>query len=341
LYSDADGVPTSGLNPLAVKEGDPPLPAARSDYPRLSVDPEGLVLNKDGTVWVSDEYGPYVYLFEMGGKLKKAIAPPDAILPHDDTGALNFTADEDPTTGRAPNQGFEGLSYDHSTKTLYALLQSATWQDGGDNRTHNRYTRLVAYDLSDHRKDIPVVGEWVVPLPQTAQLTTLATSELFFVKKNVFLSLARDGLGRGGDETESEYKGADLFDITDATDIHGTKYDDPANPIATEGVLNSDITPATYMSFVNYLDSTQLARFGLHNGDPDDHTLITAKWESFALAPVGDKGNPDDYFLFTGADNDFISTKGISLGMPFNASVDSDNQFLVFRVTLPGAKIEI
>ena len=36
------------------------------------------------------------------------------------------------------------------------------------------------------------------------------------------------------------------------------------------------------------------------------------------------------------ADNDFISTQGISLGQPFDAGLDVDNQFMVFRVTLPG-----
>jgi hypothetical protein len=59
---------------------------------------------------------------------------------------------------------------------------------------------------------------------------------------------------------------ADLFSIVNATDIHGTKYDDPANPIAPGGKLNTAITPATYVSFVNFVETAGLARFGLHNG---------------------------------------------------------------------------
>lgn len=70
-------------------------------------------------------------------------------------------------------------------------------------------------------------------------------------------------------------------------------------------------------------------------GKPNDSTLLDAKWESLALAPVGDPAFPNDYFLFTAADNDFISTQGISLGVPFDAGLDVDNQFLVFRLTLP------
>ena len=35
------------------------------------------------------------------------------------------------------------------------------------------------------------------------------------------------------------------------------------------------------------------------------------------------------------SDNDFMTTHGISLGEKYNAGLDNDNQFLVFRVTLP------
>lgn len=59
---------------------------------------------------------------------------------------------------------------------------------------------------------------------------------------------------------------ADLISLANATDIHGSEFDDPSNPIADGGKLDKSIVPATYVSFVDYLDDTQLARFGLHNG---------------------------------------------------------------------------
>ena len=49
-------------------------------------------------------------------------------------------------------------------------------------------------------------------------------------------------------------------------------------------------------------------------GGDADNTLISAKLESFALAPCLDASNPDDYFLITVAEKDFITTKGIALG---------------------------
>ncbi|CAL1710830.1 unnamed protein product [Somion occarium] len=344
LYTERNDVQTSGLDPLAVRAAqsgfpnilaaDPEMPIPSKSFSHLSIDAEGLALNDDGTFWTSDEYGPYIYLFDSEGHLLQTIQPPEAVLP-EVKGKINFTADSDPDTGRAGNQGLEGLTLDDAGTTLYALLQTATIQDGGDDKSTSRFTRLLAFDVSNPSVRPSLVGEWVVPLPQNKKGNTLGSSELHFVHENVFLVLARDGHGHGDDDTDSSYKQADLIDISDATNIAGSKFDSPKNPIAKKGKLDKSITAATYVGFVDFIDDTQLARFGLHNDDPADQTLIDAKWESLALAPVGDPANPDDFFLFTAADNDFISTHGVSLGQPFNAGLDNDNQFLVFRVTLP------
>jgi len=352
LYSERNNVPTTGLDALGVRPAkagfpndplaDPEMPIPNSSFSRLSLDLEGLVLNKDGTFWISDEYGPYIYRFDGQGRLIQTIQPPQAILPETSKGKINFTSDDDPDTGRAGNQGFECLTTDTSGTTLYAMLQSATIQDGGDDKSTSRYTRLLAYDISAPSLVRPSLkGEWVVPLPQSSKGNTLAASEIHFVSQNVFLVLARDGDGHGGDDNNSKYKQADLIDISKATNIAGTKFDSSKNPIAKKGKLDKSITPATYVGFVDFIDDDQLARFGLHNGKPADATLIDAKWESLALAPVGDPANPHDFFLFTAADNDFISTHGIFDGKPFNAGDDVDNQFLVFRVTLPTASVSV
>lgn len=117
-------------------------------------------------------------------------------------------------------------------------------------------------------------------------------------------------------DTDLQLRQADLLDISSATDIHGTDFDDPSNPIAKKGKLDKSITPGTYVDFVDFIDDTQLARFGVHNGEPSllfyfriiscshsgkpaDQTLIDAKWESLALAPCLDPAFPDDFFLFT------------------------------------------
>lgn len=103
-------------------------------------------------------------------------------------------------------QGFEGLTLDRSNNILYAMLQSATIQDGGDDKATSRHTRLIAYDVSNLSVRPPLVGEWVVPLPLSDKGNTRACSEIQFVSPGVFLALSRDGDGRGGDDNNSKYK---------------------------------------------------------------------------------------------------------------------------------------
>lgn len=111
------------------------------------------------------------------------------------------------------------------------------------------------------------------------------------------------------------FRHADLIDISRATNIRGTRFDNPANPVSPGGILDKRITPAKLTEFVDFIDQDQLARFGLHTSkfqssvqvgdtytahldEPNDRTLINAKWESFTLAPVYDSAFPNDYFLF-------------------------------------------
>lgn len=84
----------------------------------VTIDSEGIFLGSDGTFWISDEYGPYVYHFDKKGRMIGAIRPPDALIPRRN-GSESFSADsppiyapnlepipEDNPTGRNNNQGF-------------------------------------------------------------------------------------------------------------------------------------------------------------------------------------------------------------------------------------------
>jgi hypothetical protein len=141
---------------------------------RLAIDSEGLVLNRDGSFFVSDEYGPYIYRFSAQGRMLGAIRPPDAFIPRRN-GQDNFSSNNpgpgasapvpaNPEAGRQNNQGFEGLTLTPDGKYLVAILQSATRQDGGDAPETRDHTRMLTYDVS--RLDHPIlVREHVLALP--------------------------------------------------------------------------------------------------------------------------------------------------------------------------------
>jgi hypothetical protein len=355
LLTDAAGAPLSGLDPTEggvrpASHGFPPMPQAPNG--RIAIDSEGLVLSRDGSFFVSDEYGPYIYRFSPQGRMLGAIRPPDAFIPRR-KGQDNFSSNNpgprggaplplNPETGRQNNQGFEGLALTPNGKYLVALLQSATRQDGGDAPETRHHTRMLTYDVSAIDQPI-LVREHVVALPAfttaDGKRRIAAQSELLALDETHFLVICRDtGNGYGMEGAASLYRRVELIDTSQASNIAGTPYDGLA-PLAPEGRLVEGIVPAARQTFIDLNDSVELARFGLHNGPPQDRNNLAEKWESMGLVPAHDPDHPRDFFLFVANDNDFITQHGFHAGAPYadQSGVDLDTMLLVFRVTLPAS----
>ncbi|PSN67411.1 hypothetical protein BS50DRAFT_621420 [Corynespora cassiicola Philippines] len=359
LLTGPDGTPCTGLDADATGHfsfgGFPNLPMATysgdgfggngTGGKRIAVDSEGLVLGHDGSFWISDEYGPYMYQFDMSGKMINAIRPPDALIPLRN-GSESFNAasppiydpdvvvtPEDPETGRANNQGLEALTASPDGRFMYALLQSATMQEGGAKSKTRRTTRLLRYRLDG--KTPVYEAEFVVQLPLAPNGKVAGQSEIHFVSDTQFLVLARDsGAGRGQDDSESKYRNVDVFDISNATNIKGGEYDAFDGAVASpNGELKSSIEPAKYCPWLSYNNNDQLNRWG----------LLNEKWESLALVSVDEEfrtnGDGDEYYLISFSDNDFITQNGyINGGKTKYADASGfnlDTQALVFKVRLP------
>ncbi len=354
ILTDAAGVPLSGLDPeeggvRKAANGFPDMPQVRTGA--VALDPEAIVQLADGTLFVSDEYGPYIYRFSADGKMLSAIRPPDAFIPMR-KGAQHFGSNNpgpgasapvppNPETGRQNNQGFEGMALTPDGKKLVVLLQSATRQDGGDAPATRRNTRALVYDIADPAQP-RLSAEYVVPLPvfKNAAGATLvaAQSEMVALSDTKFLVLCRDsanGYGMKGDT--SLYRRIDLVDISAATNIAGTPFDG-VKAVAPGGVVDPSVRPATLQSFIDMNDNSELSRFGLHNGAPNDRNNLSEKWESMSLVSAFDPQNPDDYFLLVGNDNDFITQDGFQVGAPYKdeSGTNVDTLMLVYRVKIPG-----
>lgn len=367
-FKEPDSTLFTSLDPTSTGSGSRPavtsqaLPQAFNG--RLALDAEGIVRRPDGTLYVSDEYGPYVYRFAADGTLQSVLNSPAALLPQRG-GATSFASNNpavgqpsptpaNPTSGRQNNQGLEGLSISPDGTKLYALLQSAARQDlnMGGVPASRAHTRMLVYDLATNPADPTLIGEHVVRLPSYTATggvnpVVAAQSELIALNETQFLLLARDGRGNGldnlgtgaVDEGKSDFRQILLLDIASATNIAGTAFDNLGASIAPAGVLNSSITPALSSAFINLNDPLELAKFGLGNGTSFGANNLSEKWEALALASVLEEANPDDYFLFVGNDNDFITTTGFQDGISYNAGFENDNMVLVYRVTLPSATL--
>lgn len=353
LLSDAAGMPLTGLDPTvdgirAAAGGFPAMPQATTGA--VSLDSEAVVLMNDGTFFISDEYGPYIYRFSAAGRMLSAIRPPEALIPKRN-GKDSFASNNpgpgasppkppNPESGRQNNQGFEGLSLTPDGKYLVVVLQSATRQDGGTSAETRQNTRMLYYDIAD--RDHPkLVREHVVPLPifttADGKRRVAAQSELLALDERHFLLICRDtGNGHGLEGASSLYRRIELLDTSQATDIAGSKYDGTV-PLAPIGKLADGIVPATLTTFIDINDNSQLNKFGLHNGAPNDRNDLSEKWEGMTLVPALDLANPRDFFLLVSNDNDFITQNGYQAGAAYKdaSGAEVDTMILVYRVTLP------
>jgi hypothetical protein len=340
LLNDAAGAYLTGLDPgagMRPKTGKfPALPRAATGH--VSIDPEAIVRMPDGVLYISDEYGPYIYRFSPAGKMLGVLPPLGAFTPVR-SGVINFSSlDPDPDSGRINNRGFEGLALTPQGRFLVALLQSATRQDGGKS---SPYTRAVFYDAADPARPKPAY-QYVVPLPtfqdESGRSRVAAPSELTALSDTLFLMLCRDGdNGFGTNNPMSRYRRIELLDFDGAKKITGSEYEG-TKPLTPGGTLDPSIAPGKLVSFIDLNDAEELKRFGLHNREPNDRNNLSEKWESIGLVSVLDPAHPDDFFLFVGNDNDFITQRGFQAGAKYQdeSGVEVDTMFLVYRVTLPG-----
>jgi len=346
---------------------------------KLPLDSEALIIKADGSGYVGDEYGANVYYFNEHKHIVGAIVPPPAFQPHLPAGILNFTSIAVTSapfpTGRRANQGFEGVSLSPSGTRLFVLLQSATVQDSNPaaNDQLAKNTRLLVYDVSGSPTPSAPIAEYALVLPTYkangnggAVNKTAAQSEVVALDNTRFLVLSRDGNGLGNSSTNpSVFKSFLLVDtnVGSPTNFAGdaTRNAEGGRITTAPGVLDPLITPLNWVEAVNMLNSTQLSKFNVRldtgTGQVSKLTL-GEKWEGATLVPAHDPANPNDYFLFVGNDNDFLTSNGLMRGPNgvisgyngFNgypatrlpAPLDSaynenDTVILAFRVTITSA----
>src|SRR5262249_42438698 len=122
-------------------------PGAVSTNPgNARFDTEGVRVSGDRRhVYISDEYGPYVYEFDRRtGVRTRAFALPGkfAVAVQSAKGATEISGN---ASGRVANKGMEGLAITPDGRHLVGAMQSPLLQDGGTATGQN--VRLVKIDV--------------------------------------------------------------------------------------------------------------------------------------------------------------------------------------------------
>ena len=326
---------------------------------RLTLDTEGLILDsrpgRTGTGWIGDEYGAYLYHFNAAKQIDGQLLLPRALVPNGPVGTTNFFIDP-PANGRRINQGLEGIAQSPDGRKVFALLQSATIQDSAAGNQGRSNARLLVYDVSSSTAPVDPIAQYVIQLPRaddagsTANGNTVnrncAQSAILALNDQQLLILARDGNGRGA-AGAPVFKSILLADLSGATNIDGN-FDVEGSAVAPNGVLDAKVTPIAWTEALNMIGKLDLGiaeveKFGLNlNAGPGDIYTICEKWEALALVPANDAANPNDFFLFIGNDNDFISSTGAYMDnagviQSYNVGIENDTMVLAYRVRVSNA----
>jgi hypothetical protein len=217
----------------------------------LRLDPEGLRVAADRSFWVADEYGPFVFHFDVRGKQLGAFHLPPKFM------AATASANADVELfsnllGRQPNRGMEGLALTPDGRTLVGILQSPLIQDHAVDAEFKRagqLIRIVTMDLAAGG-----THEYVYPLASGK----LGVNEILAIDGTRFLVIERDGKGGAAARTKHVY----AIDLAGATDVSAPvaaggrtiDYTGATPDTGLPGALPAGITPARKRLFLDLLD---------------------------------------------------------------------------------------
>jgi hypothetical protein len=264
------------------------------------LDPESLRVSKDGkSVFISDEYGPYVYQFDRytGERLRSYALPAnEAVTNLSSLGATEISGN---TSGRVANKGMEGLAITPDGKTLVGLVQSPLIQDGGDG---GRMNRIVTIDIATGATHEYAYDNYLVDKNKAYN-----SSEILAINDHEFMILERDGKGLG-DGSNAVVKRIYKVDLTGAVDV---------SALSGEAALLANAPSKTLV-----LDLKTILNA---NGISDAN--ISAKLEGLSFGEDVVVNGQTLHTLYLANDNDFVP------------AVAGTNKFFVFGFTdadLPG-----
>jgi hypothetical protein len=233
------------------------------------LDPESIRVSNDGrSVFISDEYGPYIYQFDRatGQRIRSFTLPSNLYVATPNPVGKTETSTN--TSGRTDNKGMEGLAITPDGKTLVGIMQAPLIQDP------KKLLRIVTVDIATG-----ATHEYAYELTDGS-----GVSDIVALNDHEFLVDERDGAGQGGDPG-TPVKKVFKIDLAGATDVSGMSGTDAANH-AVGKTLFMDVRAALNAG-----------------GVPDSE--VPSKIEGLSFGQDVDVNGVIEHTLWVANDNDF------------------------------------
>jgi hypothetical protein len=263
------------------------------------LDPESIRVSNDGlSVFISDEYGPYVYQFlRFGGVRLRTFTLPEKFFVSK-LAPVGSTEISGNSSGRTANKGMEGLAITPDGRTLVGIMQAALIQDANEGGAASSVLRLVTIDIPTGR----VTHEYSYLLTAGS-----GVSDIVALNNHEFLVDERDGKGLG-DGSKAKVKQIfkiDLAGAIDTSDMDGTTA-------ATHAVSKTLFLDLVKIFNANGIAADQIpAKIeGLAFGEDLKtetgrlHTLWISNDNDFLQDYAGPNTNPNQFFVFGFTDTD-------------------------------------
>jgi hypothetical protein len=230
---DGEGRLINGLpNKLTVASTETPVDSRGRPLERSAnaIDAEGIVQLRDGSFWIGEENAPSILHVQADGTIDLRVVPEGTKQDFAEAGYKVVGGLPAILAERQANRGIESMALSPDERSLWFVLQNPLANPDGKAFQQARSTRLFQFDLQSGQ----IIGEYVYELTEMARFPgeesknpgTARVSELLAIDHHRFLIDDRT------DKTTLLFE----IDVTGATDIAGTTWDDPATSPTLEEV---------------------------------------------------------------------------------------------------------
>jgi len=311
----SDGTPVLMNNSLPYNKSSNPIKV--DDF---GLDGEGLVALKDGSFWVSDEYGPHIVHFdEKGVEIERINA-----FKGDNRTQINLPA---VFQHRRANRGMEGLAITPDESTLVGIMQSSMKNPDKAAQKGN-LTRIVTVNLATGKTEQYLYRQ---------EKAENANSEIAALTTEQYLVIERDGsflLGGPKKANPNAQKQVYRIDLSTGTPLSDVSLSDSVTRDANYGLLVDGLTLEQYAN-KNGWDA--LAVKGIK---PVNKTLVVDMVDEVAYPHDKMEGLwvINEYHLGVLNDDDFAtwSTKGKLEQKYLDKNKVDSNQLYIIKADLLG-----
>jgi hypothetical protein len=291
------------------------------------LDPEAIRVSNDGkSVFISDEYGPYVYQFDRatGERIKTFNLPTELAISQ--LAATEVDEISGNTIGRTTNKGMEGLAITPDGKTLVGIMQAPLLQDT------NKVVRIVTIDIATG-----TTHQYAYQLTNGS-----GVSEIVAINDHEFLIDERDGKGLG-DNSNAAVKQLFRIDLTGAQDITGLSGNLSAKAVTKTLALDvKDMLVSAGIAAQNIPAKIEGMTFGedIVFNNQTLHTLWIANDNDFLSTITDSKhpqgfSNPNNFYVFGFSDADLQNY----IAQNIRANVSEPGSALLLLLGLAGAGV--